>query len=191
MTFRSAIASMPHHEGLTDLSATHRAIRVQGRGTTVWLRSRGVDCPDALFAVHRFGGTDALSLVARIGQADIIVQEQIGGDTIDQLESSLTSAVEVVQVPEQSATFRLSGPHVDTVWRQTCGVQIVERPDDTVIYTRVAGVSCAVIPERRAAERSYSVWVDYSDAPALWKTLAEIFREIGDASSEGLKPGSS
>jgi hypothetical protein len=162
---------------------------VQGPGAAAWLRERGVDCPDELFAVRRTAEAGGLLLVARVGHGDVIVQERTEGETLERLEGALASAVDVFQVPEQSATFRLSGPHVDAVWRQTGAIPLTERPDDVVIYTRVAGVSCAVIPEREPVERSYRIWVDYSYAPGLWQTLTEIFGEVGGSGS--LKAGSS
>ncbi|NNL85220.1 MAG: hypothetical protein HKP27_06180 [Myxococcales bacterium] len=190
MTFQSAITSELRIDGIADLSATHRAFRLQGPGAATWLRARGIDCPEALFAVRRNGEAEGSLLVARVGHGDVIIQERTGGGTLDRLEDALAPAVDVFRVPEESATFRLSGSNVDTVWRQTCAIPLMDRPDDVIVYTRVAGVSCAVIPERESAGRCYRIWVDYSYAPGLWQTLAEILAEVGGSSPRSVKAGS-
>ena len=80
---------------------------------------------------------------------------------------------EANETPDEGARLRLSGARADSVWRQTCGVDVAAAPTDSLIYTRVAGVSCAILPEERSVGRSYQIWVDYSLAPDLWESLAE------------------
>jgi hypothetical protein len=45
-----------------------------------------------------------------------------------------------------------------------------------ILYTRVAGISCGVIPEAIHETRAYRIWVDYSYGLELWKTMSEIVR---------------
>ena len=179
MSFRSAVAREARRDGLEDLSPSLGAVRIQGPRAPAWLANRGIACPEHLFAIRRHAAGDEALLVARIGSGDVVVQGSAGSPRLVALESALAGASEVFQVPEQSATLRLSGPHADTVWRQSCALPMIERALDVVVYTRVAGVSCAIIPEAEAGNRSYRIWVDYSYAPALWESLGEILDEQG------------
>jgi hypothetical protein len=51
------------------------------------------------------------------------------------------------------------------------------------IYTRIAGVSCGIIPFEESGQRLYRIWVDYTLAAYLWETLAEIAVETRNAAS--------
>jgi sarcosine oxidase gamma subunit len=62
---------------------------------------------------------------------------------------------------------------------QTCGVDMSAEPAGRIVFTRVGGVSCGLIPQGNGAERSYRVWCDYTLAPALWETLCSILAEHG------------
>lgn len=177
MSFRSAVAREVEVPGLCDLSASLRSLRLQGPATAGWLRARQIDCPETLFEVSRQGnGRDDL-WVARVGNGDVILQDGIAGETLIELEAALGDTPRVFRVPEQATTLRLSGPKAEATWRQTCAVPLAEATTERVVYSRVAGVSCAIFPERIAGERSYRIWVDYSLAPALWQSLAEILTE--------------
>lgn len=174
MSVRSAVAQENAVAGLEDLSADTRALRVQGANAVIWLERNGVVCPELLFAFPQRGRQNDAIFVARVGSADIIVQGATTSETLDVLSGALRESTEVFEVPEQAATFRLSGPGAEGLWRQTCAVPLANEPVDKIIYTRVAGVSCAVIPEDATGRRSYRIWVDYSYAKALWQSLADI-----------------
>lgn len=170
MTFRSAVTQEERQSGLEDLSPKIRSLRVQGPNAVSWLAGRDVICPETLLAVDRSAGL----LVARVGSGDVVLQGDAADEAIVALGGTLATTSDVFQVPEQAATFRLAGPRAEEVWRQTCAVRLAKEPCDRIVYTRVAGISCAVIPEEVSGERSYRVWVDYSYAKALWQDLAEI-----------------
>ncbi len=175
MSFRSAIAGRDTPTGLEDLSAGLNALRIQGPQAVSFLVENGISCPGEIFAVSRAGTDDSSTLVARIGSADVIVQSDRDGTRIDGLRVAAANAQGVLATPDEGARLRLSGPDADRVWRQTCGVEVETAPVDRLIYTRVAGVSCAILPEAGTSGRSYQVWVDYSLAPAVWESLAECF----------------
>jgi sarcosine oxidase gamma subunit len=80
----------------------------------------------------------------------------------------------VYRIEQQSVTLVLAGDAALGVLAQTCGVDFVGELADRMVYTRVAGASCGVLPREEAGQRVYRLWVDYSLAPYLWKTLAEI-----------------
>lgn len=177
MSVRSAVARESAVTGLEDLSADMRALRVQGTNAIAWLEQNGVTCPDLFFALYQRGSKNDSILVARVGNADVIVQGGAASKTLDALSHALRESTDVFQVPEEAATFRLSGPGAEDLWRQTCAIPLANEPVDKIIYTRVAGVSCAVIPEDATGRRSYRIWVDYSYAKALWQSLADILAD--------------
>ncbi len=176
MTVRSAVAEENAAPGLDDLSTATRALRVQGANAAPWLTSHGAPCPARIFSVQRSGRDDDRICVARVGSADVIVQGGSGSGALDALARCLDGSTEVFHVPMEAATFRLAGPPAEDVLRQTCAVPLATVPIDRVVYTRVAGVSCAVLPEEIAGRSAYRIWVDYSYAQALWRSLAEILR---------------
>jgi sarcosine oxidase gamma subunit len=61
---------------------------------------------------------------------------------------------------------------------QTCGIDMAQESAGRIAYTRVAGVSCGIIPEVSGGERRYRLWCDYTLAPYLWENLVTILREL-------------
>jgi heterotetrameric sarcosine oxidase gamma subunit len=165
--------------GLEDVSGDNRSLSLNGVGVIAWIAEHGVEYPEAIFAVRYCGEAHDTVIVARVASDAVTIQGGARSEEIARLENALgTGAAGVFYREEQTTTLRLSGPNADTVWAQTCGVRLSERPCNEVVYTTVAGVSSAVIPEEREGVRSYRIWVDYSYAPGLWRTLAELLGSV-------------
>ncbi len=64
------------------------------------------------------------------------------------------------------------------VLAQTCAINFAAAPAGQLIYTRVAGVSCAILPALDGNPLSYRIWVDPSYAGYLAETLANIATEL-------------
>jgi len=177
-TRRSAVAAIanltagsPAEAELEDLSDC-RKVGVKGPGAVEWLRAQGVACPGDTYDTIR---TAAGSIVARVGSDEVIIESPPGADCAERIDAALAiRAPGVFRVEQQTATFRLGGAGVSDVWRQTCGVDVTGEPVDRLIYTRVAGVACGVLPEEIEGRRAYRLWVDYGYAPALFRSLVEI-----------------
>jgi hypothetical protein len=74
----------------------------------------------------------------------------------------------------------LTGVRCNAVLRETCGVDFSD-PPDAVVMTRVAGVSCMVLPVSDKEARAFRFWLDPSYGSYLWKALLEIVRhQAGD-----------
>ena len=71
-------------------------------------------------------------------------------------------------------TLELRGARAPRVLALCCALNLAGKPSETILYTRVAEVSCAVLPRGDGEARTYRLWVDYSLAPYLWTTLAEL-----------------
>lgn len=121
-------------------------------------------------------------MIARIADDEVIVESPGSGQLVQQIDEAAASpSPGVYRVEQQPATFLLQGPRAPAVLAQTCGINMVEEPAGRIVYTRVAGVSCGLIPEGDGPDRVYRLWVDYSYAPALFESLLDIAGELGAA----------
>jgi glycine cleavage system aminomethyltransferase T len=81
-------------------------------------------------------------------------------------------------VERQEAAFLLCGAKANHVLVETCGYDF-RRPGNRVVMTRVAGVSCTVLPIEFAGIPMFRFWLDCSYAVYLWEALYEIVRDHG------------
>lgn len=154
---------------------------VKGPGVNTWGQSLGLSLPTKLYDVQVIG-TDGR--VARVGTNEIIVEFPAANDLVTRMETSLQNApAGVYRIEQQSRSLFLSGDKALQVFAQTCGVKMADEPHDRIIYTRVAGVSCGIIPLRIGAAVEYLIWVDPASAPYLGQTLATIARQCGKSTS--------
>ena len=148
---------------------------VKGRGSETWLNEQSLDIPSDLFGATL---TNA-SIVMRFGAADFMVVDNEGGALISRLRASMKSvSAEVYETPHEEVCFDLVGDHAVALFAQTCALPIAEAPSMRVIFTRVAGVTCVILPLMNGGERVYKIWVDRSYANYLWKTLSEIVKDF-------------
>jgi hypothetical protein len=183
-TTRSAVESLADRAGrcagrvqLTELG-DHRKLGLKGPHCVAWLSSQAVEVPGDVYGVHV---VEDGSLLARTGSDEIIIESPHPGPFIDNMEHRLSPPVPgVYRVEQQSTSLRLGGVGAPALWRQTCGVDIPAEPVNRILYTRVAGVSCGIIPEDLNGERAYRLWVDYSYAPALLQALLEIAESLDE-----------
>lgn len=167
--------------GVCDLSAIPK-VGVKGPNAIAWAKAQGVTVPDDMFAVsaHRDG------LVVRSGGDELFMENvdlpQLGDDEPG-----------VYRCRRDDATFILTGKRVHDVTTQTCGVNLARESEGKAVYTRVAGVSCAVLPQTIDGRRAYRVWLDWTFADYLWEQLTQIAGELGGgpigADAIAAKPG--
>ncbi len=81
---------------------------------------------------------------------------------------------EVYRIEQQSMTIELSGPRANRALAQTCGVDFSVEPTLKIIYTRLAGASCGIIPLGEKQQPVYRIWIDYTFGEYLWDVLGEI-----------------
>ena len=150
-------------------------VGVKGPKLLAWLGDHTLSCPELIYGTER---VDDGSLVVRIASDEVIVESTQTEGLVQRVDKELSEYTDgVYLVEQQSETLILRGSHAPRVWAETCGVNVVKEPTDRIIYTRVAGIACGIIPEGEADNRSYRIWVDYSYAPDLYRTILEIFGE--------------
>jgi sarcosine oxidase subunit gamma len=160
---------------LCDLSCLPR-ISLKGPEAVGWLEQLGIRVPATVYdyliwsdngLIMRTDGQEVLLEDGPEGQGVVQVMEQYG-----------VARSGVYRVERQEAAFLLCGAKVHDVLRETCGYDF-RQPGDRLIMTRVAGVSCAVLPLETAGASAFRLWLDCSYGPYLWEALYEIVRDHG------------
>jgi heterotetrameric sarcosine oxidase gamma subunit len=145
---------------------------VKGPGVVAWARHHGLPLPAARYGVLPAG---ADGIVARTGDGELILECPPRHALWERWHDALAEpAAGVYEIPQQSVTVELHGKRAPWVLALSCAVNLADEPAATILYTRVAGVSCAVLPRGEGEGRTYRLWVDFSLAPYLWTTLAEL-----------------
>ena len=148
---------------------------VKGPGVAAWAQRHDLPLPATRYAVLAVG---AAGVVARAGEGELILECPPQDALWQRWQAALAEATEgVYDIPQQSVTLELSGPQASQVLARSCAVNLAAEPVETILYTRIAGVSCAVLPRGAGESRTYRLWVDYSLAPYLWTTLAELIED--------------
>ncbi len=161
--------------GLCDVSGLQK-LGVKGPAAETWLANNGLDVPADIFATHPLPGG---GMIARFGAREFFLEDGIRNASLPTLAARIDSQGGLFRVEHQEATFVLTGHRALEVLAQTCGINFREALPDKVIFTRVAGVSCGIFPERLREIDAYRLWVDPSYAVYLWETLAEICASLG------------
>jgi len=157
---------------LCDLSCLPK-MSVKGPESLAWLAKAGILAPESVYGWRSIA--DA-GLVIRTDRQEVFLEDGPASHTVSEFERELSSPPPgVYLVHRQDASFLLTGARSKAVLRETCGVDF-SQPQDGVVMTRVAGVSCMVLAEPPSAFR---FWLDPSYGPYLWEALLEIVRDYG------------
>jgi sarcosine oxidase subunit gamma len=160
---------------LCDMSYLHK-VAFKGAGIAEWLSQMGIPTPEEVYNYSVFKN----GLVVRTDRNEFFVEDGPRGEIlIDDIVRSKASLPPGVQrVHRQDASFLLCGADCQRVLRETCGVDFTT-PLNGVVMTRVAGVSCMVLPLQGIEMPAVRLWLDPSYGIYLWKSLLEIVRAYG------------
>lgn len=156
---------------LCDVSALPR-LTVKGPGAESCLKERGLSVPSGICDVLRAEGD---GLIARTGGSEFFLEDGVSGNLVASLAKTGPGAF---RVPRQDAALLLAGARANEVMLETCGVDFSPH-EPRMVFSRVAGVSCAILPGETNGVRSFRLWCDGSYGPYLWETLLEIVRDKG------------
>ena len=160
---------------LCDVSALTR-VTVKGPGAERWLREQGLQVPASIYGVARAGRSD---LILRSGGAEFLIEDGVSGNTaLGLLGAGKGGKPDVYRIPRQDASFLLLGKDANDVMLETCGVDLSAR-EARAVYSRVAGVSCALLPIEVNGIPGFQMWCDGTYGAYLWETLLEIIRDKG------------
>ncbi len=166
--------------GLADLSLLEKW-GVKGPGAGSWLAERGVEVPQSIYASRPLpeGG-----LVVRVGSDEFFLEAGQLDQSLASLGESVPASADFTPVLREDAALRITGRGSLDLFAQTCGHPLQQSLIDQIIFTRVAGVSCGILPQSSGEELQYRVWFDPSYAVYLGETLLQIASELDNAASE-------
>jgi sarcosine oxidase, subunit gamma len=163
---------------LCDVSCFER-MSVKGPGAARHLEDCGVPLPATLYEYLQ---SDDRGLIVRVDSQEFFLEDALESRLVDLLKSRLEPASPgVYPVHRQDAAFWLTGNKATQVLAQTCGLNF-QKPGPQWIFSRVAGVSCGLLPWRLERTPVFRIWTDASYGAYLWEELLKIVREQeGDA----------
>ena len=145
---------------------------VKGRGLVEWAERHEIELPVQLYDTLPVGEGGVL---VRVGEGELILECAADDPLLSRFNAALeTAGADVYRIEQQAVTLVLKGDRALGILAQACGVNFAAEPVNRMVYTRVAGASCGVLPQDEGGQRVYRLWIDYSLAPHLWETLAEI-----------------
>lgn len=159
---------------LGDLSSSTSKLGVKGPRAASFLESQGVQLPAEIYATAAYG---VGGLVAKLAEQEFILETTADDRVLDQLENGLSeSPAGLLRVEHQEATFLLCGRRANEVMSQVCAIDMSQVQPGTLVLTRAAVTSCAILREPWPEVLAYRIWVDASLAEYLWETLSTIIR---------------
>jgi sarcosine oxidase, subunit gamma len=160
---------------LCDLSCLPR-ISFKGPGAAGWLEQLGIRVPAT---VYEYSIWNDDGLIVRTDRQEVLLEDGPAGKAVVQiLRKHGGGHPGVYRVERQEAAFLLCGAKANDVLAETCGYDF-RQPGSRLIMTRVAGVSCAVLPIEAAGISTFHLWLDCSYGVYLWEALYEIVRDHG------------
>lgn len=149
---------------------------VKGPESLAWLAQAGISVPEAVYGSCSLGDS---GLVIRTDRHEVFLEDGPSSHRVSELEHELLShSSGVYLVRRQDASFLLTRARSNSVLRETCGVDF-SNPPDNVVMTRVADVSCMILPLQAKETPAFRFWLDPSYGSYLWDTLLEIVHEQG------------
>ncbi|MEO2049879.1 MAG: hypothetical protein ABGX16_25245 [Pirellulales bacterium] len=160
---------------LCDVSALPK-LGIKGPAAANWLQSQGVTLPEGIYRTRK--QSDG-SLVVRLSDNEFLLQEGFVSQTIQTLSELLGWGQEgIARVERQEASFLLAGSRALNVLAQTCAIDFRQAPHDRMVMTRIAGISCRVLPTETESKARYQIGVDATYAVSLWESLMTICQEL-------------
>ncbi len=161
--------------GLCDLSFLPK-LGVKGPAAEAWLNQQGIETPGGVYQVAR---SESGVLVLRVDRNEFFLEDDLQGDQITALSGALGSGQPgAYRVNRQEASVLISGRRAPLVLAQTCACEF-ESAGEQLVMTRVALVSCTVLPVHLGGERGFRLWFSPAYGVYLWESLLAIVGELG------------
>lgn len=162
---------------LCDLSALPK-LGLKGDRSADWLAGQGIAVPGARYET---GSLSDGGLIARTDAHEFFLQGGPGASVVPKLDDLLRASPvsNPLHVERSDAVLALLGRRADRVLLETCGLNPRKLSKGHLVMTRVAGVSCALLPETFTNTTGYRLWLDPTLAVSLWESVEEIVRDLG------------
>lgn len=151
---------------------------LKGEGAAAWLTAHGVTVPPEVYATSET--PDGGLRVVRSGGDEFLIESKPGQSSPLWSEWSLdgTMSSDCHLFDRQDAVLYLSGEKSRDVLAQTCGIDWSKASADVLVMTRLAGVSCSVLPTRTGDVDVFQIRLDPTYAIYLWDELVTICRDL-------------
>ena len=160
---------------LADLSVLPK-FGVKGPGAAAWLAESGSKVPDGVYTWTSL--EEKSGRIIRIGLQEFFLEDGFTTDRVEKMIETFEPSPGVYPVIRQDAGYLLCGRLAPRVLAQTCGVNLSE-PDNKVVFSRVAGVSCMLMATELEDLFTVRLWCPASYGIYLWTTLLEIVHDLG------------
>ena len=169
---REAVAEL----ALGDVSCLWK-FGLKGSGGVDWLRERALPVPEEIYWWSRLPGG---GFITRVDRSEFFFESGWKNGPFARIASALRDeeGLHLYPVERQDAGLLLSGRCAGEVLAQTCSFDF-SGVDPLVVMTRVAGVSCMVLPGVCAGIPVFRVWTPPSYGTFLWRALVEIVEDLG------------
>lgn len=150
---------------------------VKGAGAEKWLRQHQANIPVAIFATTYDLANG--QRVVRTGNDEFLVELAPNQSTPAWVLPLENQSDEFLLFERQDAIFLVTGSKSYSLLVQTCGINWDTIPLDTLVMTRVAGVTCGITRLSQYEVPRFQVRCDSSYATYLWGQLITICNELG------------
>ena len=148
----------------------------KGAGAEAWLRQNQVTVPSEIYA--NYADKTSGIRVIRTGNDEFLVELAPHCKPPAWVIPPDKQSDEFVMFERQDAVFLLTGRRACEVLAQTCGINWNEISTDTLVMTRVAGVSGGIIPSFQQEIPWFQIRCDGTYAIYLWGQLVTICNEL-------------
>jgi sarcosine oxidase subunit gamma len=163
------------HLALCDLSCLTK-IGLRGPEALSWIENQGIGVP---LLIHDWSPMKGEGLIVRTDRHEVFIED----GPHNQIVPLLAKLVEYEQAKiywedRQDASLLLGGALANLVLVETCGFDF-NSGYDRLVKTRLAGVSCSVLPFRLRDVAAFRIWTERSYGAYLWRSLLEIAESHG------------
>ena len=162
--------------GLCDLSSLTK-LNLQGPDARSWLEAQAVDVPSEIYATRQLADD---GWIIQTGRDEFFLESGLRNQSIPTLLRQLETSTETMfSTQREDGSFVLTGSRAQDVLAQTCALDCCKLEVNRLVMTRVAGVSCMLLPSSIDDLTAFRLWMDPSYAVFLWEALAEICASLG------------
>jgi len=159
---------------LVDLSVLLK-LGIKGAGASSLLQHHEIVLPEAIHGWRPLKKDSGH--IIRLKKDEFFLEDGLQGELLPEIRAALAGGLPDCRLVErQDAGFVLSGIRSGEVLRETCAVDL-RKAADRIIMSRIAGVSCMILPLRGSS--ALRIWCESSYGVYLWDTLVEIVFELG------------
>ena len=166
-----------HDLGICDASCL-QCWGLKGPEADTWLVAQSWQAADDIYS--SWTSKEGLQIF-RLGKDEFLIAAapNTSEESLTSIGASSLVQDNTILFRRQDAVFVLTGLRATQLLAQTCGIHWNEMGLDQLVLTRVAGVSCTILPTERDGNPMFRIWLEPSYAIYLWQQIFTICRDLG------------